>query len=107
MKPRSLSTYSWNQIDCGLCEATSSIEHTDTVDRQKGMFLLAAALAACTSPRRAYMPVRPTGLRITGIASSVPNSWVVRLRSSTLRRMRWRRLISARSELLARSVCSA
>ena len=32
------STYSWNQIGCGLCDATSSIEHTDTVDRQKGMF---------------------------------------------------------------------
>ncbi|MNF97250.1 hypothetical protein D3C84_800700 [compost metagenome] len=64
-----------------MAGATSSIGQTDTVDIVKGMPLAAAARAAWTSPRRAYMPVRPTGARATGMLSVSLNSWVSRLSS--------------------------
>ncbi|MNL58059.1 hypothetical protein D3C87_1816650 [compost metagenome] len=90
-----------------MAGATSSIGHTDTVDRVKGMPLAAAALAACTSPRRAYMPVRPTGASATGIDRVSLNRRVSRLNSDMLRKTRWRRAMSARSSTLRRRVCSA
>ncbi len=83
----------------------------DRADRHGGQrernAFLAAARAACTSPRRAYMPVNPTGPSATGIASCSPNSVVCRLSSDILRSTRWRRAISARSAVLRFSVCSA
>ena len=67
----------------------------------------AAALAACTSPRRAYMPVRPTGARATGMASFSPNSSVERFSSAMFFSTRWRSSMSDRSATLRRRVCSA
>lgn len=64
-----------------MAGATSSIGHTDTVDRVKGTPFAAAARAAWTSPRRAYMPVRPTGASATGIARVSSNRRVSRLSS--------------------------
>jgi len=107
MKPRSRSMYSWNHIGRRIAGATSSIGQTDTVDRVNGTPRLSAARAACTSPRRAYMPVRPTGASATGIASFSPNSSVSRPRSAMSRSTRWRSAMSARSDTLRRSVCSA
>ena len=63
-----------------MAGATSSIGHTETVDRVKGTPRDVAALAACTSPRRAYMPVRPTGASMIGSRRVSSNSWVSRLR---------------------------
>ncbi len=42
------------------------MEQTETEDRVKGIPFATAARAACTSPRRAYMPVNPTGASIIG-----------------------------------------
>ncbi len=64
-----------------MAGATSSIGHTDTVDRVKGTPFAAAARAAWTSPRRAYMPVRPTGASATGIARVSSKRRVSRLSS--------------------------
>ncbi|MNF04324.1 hypothetical protein D3C80_2038170 [compost metagenome] len=71
------------------------------------MPLFSAALTACTSPRRANMPVSPTGASTMGIASFWLKRVVSRLRLSTFFRMRWRRLTSLKSALLALNVCSA
>ncbi|MOA25376.1 hypothetical protein D3C78_1460970 [compost metagenome] len=90
-----------------MAGATSSIGHTDTVDRVNGMPLAAAARAACTSPRRAYMPVRPTGARATGMLRVSLNNRVSRLSSDMFFNTRWRRAMPARSWTLWRSVCSA
>ena len=78
-----------------------------TVDRVKGTPLDAAARAACTSPRRAYMPVSPTGASATGMARVSSNSRVSRLNSDMFFNTRWRRAIPARSSTLRLSVCSA
>ncbi|MCY1291030.1 hypothetical protein D3C76_869680 [compost metagenome] len=90
-----------------MAGATSSIGHTDTVDRVKGMPFAAAARAACTSPRRAYIPVRPTGARATGMLNVSSNSFVSRLSSDMFFSTRWRRAMPARSSTLLRSVRSA
>ncbi|MNT87956.1 hypothetical protein D3C72_2284390 [compost metagenome] len=73
----------------------------------KGMPFLSAAWAACTSPRRANMPVRPTGASATGMENFSPNSsmlvssWLMSLST------RWRNATSARSLTLRASVFSA
>ena len=53
----------------GSPPATSSIPQIETVDSTNGIPAAAAARAACTSARAANIPHRPTGPRITGIAS--------------------------------------
>ena len=87
--------------------ATSSMGQTETVDMVNGMPWASAARAACTSPRRRYMPVRPTGDSATGMDSFSPNSSM--LVSSRLMSLstRWRSATAARSSTLRRSVCSA
>ncbi|CSC45430.1 Uncharacterised protein [Vibrio cholerae] len=65
-----------------------------------------AACAACTSPRRAYIPVKPTGERAIGSAIFSPNSSVSKLSSDISLSTRWRRAMSARSSVLRLSVCS-
>ena len=87
--------------------ATSSIGQTETLDMVKGMPFWSAAMAACTSPRRANMPVRPTGASVTGSDSFSPNSsmlvssWLMSLST------RWRRATLAKSSTLRASVFSA
>ncbi len=71
------------------------------------MPLSSAAPAACTSPRRAYIPHSPTGANAVGIASFSLNNVVSRLRSDILRKIRWRKATSERSSTLRRRVCSA
>src|SRR2546427_8955523 len=51
---------------------SSEREQSETVDRQNGTPAVAAPRAACTSPRRRYMPAMPTGPRMTGSDCSAP-----------------------------------
>ncbi|MNY42305.1 hypothetical protein D3C86_1771790 [compost metagenome] len=106
IKPRSRRTYSWNHIGRLMVGATSSIGQTETVERVNGMPLVSAAAAACTSPRRAYIPHRPTGARATGIESVSLNSVVSRLRSDIFFSTRWRSATSDKSSTLRRKVYS-
>ncbi len=70
------------------------------------MLALQAALAACTSPRRAYMPAIPTGARIIGRPMVWPSTSVSSETLETSTSTRWRILIRLKSSLLARSVDS-
>jgi hypothetical protein len=106
MKPRSFSTYSWHQIGRADCAVTSFNGHTDTVDWMNGMLRSAATRAACTSPRRAYMPVRPTGASAIGRSCFTPNHSVLRSSVSEPFSTRWRKATSCKSSTLARSVDS-
>ncbi len=67
---------------------------------------LQAARAACTSPRRAYMPAMPTGESTIGMASAWPSTSVFSETSETSTSTRWRRRTFSKSAELARSVAS-
>ncbi len=60
---------------------------TETEDRVKGIPFAAAARAACTSPRRAYMPVSPTGARTIGRSSLCSKSLIERSTAPTCLRI--------------------
>ena len=91
-----------------MAGTTSSIGHTDTLDMVKGTPLFSAARAACTSPRRAYMPVSPTGESATGMESFSPNSSMPSSRlDMSFCSTRWRKATCAKSDTLRPSVCSA
>ena len=90
-----------------MAGATSSIGHTDTVDNVNGMPFLSAATAACTSPRRAYMPVKPTGDNATGIDNVSSNSLVSRLSSDISFKTRCLKAILERSSTFRFRVYSA
>ena len=66
-----------------------------------------AALAAWASPRRAYMPARPTGESTTGMESCWPKTSVAMLSLETSRSTRWRSFSAWMSATLAASVSSA
>ena len=85
---------------------TSSIGHTDTVDIVKGIPLFSAALAACTSPRRAYMPVKPTGAKIKGRSNFSPNSSALKSKSDISFKTRCLKATSDKSCTFLFSVCS-
>ena len=78
-----------------------------SVDRQKGTPAASAARAACTSPRRANMPEKPTGPQITGIDSDWPNRVVAVLSEETSFITRWRRAIDLRSSTFRLRVISS
>ena len=107
MKPRSRTMYSWNQNGAGLPVATSSSVQAETVDKVNGTPAAAAARAACTSPRRAFIPASPIGPSITGMASVWPNSRVWSSMPDTSRSTRWRSATCAKSATFRRSVSSA
>ena len=90
-----------------MAGTTSSIGHTDTVDNVNGIPFLSAATAACTSPRRAYMPVKPTGAKATGIDKVSLNNVVSKLKADMSFNTRWRKAICERSSTFLFSVCSA
>ena len=89
-----------------MAGATSSIGHTDTVDMVNGMPLFAAALAACTSPRLAYIPVNPTGARAIGKANSSLKTVVERSSDDIFLSTCCFNAMSAKSASLRLSVCS-
>src|SRR5690606_20885550 len=90
-----------------MAGATSSIGQTETVDKVKGMPFLSAATAACTSPRRAYIPVKPTGDKATGIDKVSSNNLVSRLKDDISFRTRCLKAILDKSSTLRLSVYSA
>ncbi len=76
------------------------------LDRQRGTPALQAARAACTSPRRAYIPAIPTGESTTGMSSACPSTSVLSETLETSTSTRWRSFTLAKSSELARSVLS-
>ena len=89
-----------------MASATSSIEHTDMVDRVNGTPKASAAFAAWISPSACCIPVRPTGASATGIATSSPIMVERVVRSSRSTATRWRSRIWSKSEVFSRKVCS-
>ncbi len=81
--------------------------HTDTDDNVNGTPRDAAARAACTSPRRAYIPVSPTGANATGRLTASPNSRADRSTSPNSFNTRCRNARSRRSATLRPRVCSS
>ena len=104
---RSRNTYSWNHIGRLIFGVTSSIGQTDTVDMVNGMPFLSAAMAAWTSPRRAYIPVKPTGESATGKDSCSPKISVDKSSCVMSFSTRWRKAILDKSSTLRFRVYSA
>ncbi len=87
--------------------AISATVQTPTVESVNGTPAALAAFAACASPRRAYMPAKPTGESTTGIESFWPNSSVSSESSETSFSTRCRSFSAWMSATLAASVSSA
>ena len=80
VSPRSLNTYSWNQMsswpDARAAAARSSIEVVDMVDSVYGRLRRPAARATATSPSGCIIRVQPVGAMASGMESARPNNCV-------------------------------
>ncbi len=100
--------YNWNhRFRPCAADRTSSVGQMDAVDSAIGTEAAAAALAAWASPRRANMPVSPTGASASGIETSRPASCEAVDTSETSRITRCRKPNRSKSETLRAWVCSS